>query len=188
MNVQNREICNLLFFGINKYDNDACSLDVIDTETTGVGDVSLFLGGADVVELNLVVVSFFAESDCLVDLDVLRELAVRLQIPGLVGRVLENDVGLGVLVVSQTDEDNVGLIDPDLLSEFASDVAETFDSVEAHGFETTVAEHLGDLSVLLAVLFEDELTLQALVFVFATTAIFASLSLILGHGESVSMD
>jgi len=178
---------SLLFSGINKYGDDSgCSLDVVDTETTGVGDVSLFLGGADVVELDLIVVALLAESHGLVDLDVLGELAVGLQIPGLVRRVLENDVGLGVLVVSQTDEDDVGLIDPDLLTEFASDVAETFDPVEAHGLETAVAEHLGDLGVLLAVLFEDELALQAFVFVLATTAIFASLSLVLGHGGSFS--
>ena len=34
-------------------------------------------------------------------------------------------------------------------------MTETFDSVETHGLQATVAQHLGHLSVLLAVLFED---------------------------------
>ena len=50
----------------------------------------------DIIELN-VIVSLSSELDGLVDLDRLRELAIGLQIPGLVSRVLQDNVSLGVL-------------------------------------------------------------------------------------------
>ena len=42
-----------------------------------------------------------------VDLGRVGQLLVQLEQTGLVGRVLQNDVALGVLVVAQGDEDNV---------------------------------------------------------------------------------
>ena len=60
-------------------------------------------------------------------------------------------------------------------------MAETLDTVEAHGLEAAVAQHLGDLGVLLAVLLEDQLTLQALVLVLSPPPVLTSLSLVLGH-------
>ena len=50
----------------------------------------------DIIELD-VIVSLSSELDGLVDLDRLRELAIGLQIPGLVSRVLQDNVSLGVL-------------------------------------------------------------------------------------------
>lgn len=60
------------------------------------------------------------------------ELAVGLQVTRFVRCVLQYNVRLGVLVVSQPDQYDVTLINPHLLPQFASDVAQPFDSVEAH--------------------------------------------------------
>merc|ERR1719351_378898 len=142
------------------------------------GAVSL----SDVVDAADVVL-LLAERHRLVELDRLRELSVRLEVPGLVGGVLQDDVGLGVLVVPEAHQDDVRLVDPHLLPELAADVAEPLDAVEAHGLEAAVAQHLGDLGVLLAILPEHQLSLEALVLVLAAPAILASLSLVLRHLE-----
>jgi hypothetical protein len=47
-------------------------------------------------------------------LTALRELSVRLEIPCFVGSVLENDVTLGVLVLTKSQQDDVTLVDPHL--------------------------------------------------------------------------
>ena len=60
-------------------------------------------------------------------------------------------------------------------------MTETLDPVEAHGLEAAVAEHLGDLGVLLPVLLEDQLTLEALVLVLAPPPVLSSLSFVLRH-------
>ena len=70
-----------------------------------------------------------------------------------------------------------------LLPELASDVAKPLHPIEAHRLEAAVAKHLGDLGVLLAVLAEHQLSLEALVLVLTAPAVLASLSLILGHLE-----
>ena len=63
-------------------------------------------------------------------------------------RVLEDDVGLGILVVPQTDQDNITLVDPHLLSQLTTNVAEPNHTVEANGIETAVTQHLGHLGIL----------------------------------------
>ena len=78
----------------------AVILDVIDA---GAEAVALFLARVDVIELDVVVEPFFAEGHRLVDLHGFRELSVRLQVPGLVGGVLQDDIGLAVLVVTKTN-------------------------------------------------------------------------------------
>ena len=95
----------------------------------------------------------------LVDPQALRQLPVRLERPRLLGAVLQNDVGLSVLVVPQPDQHHVAGVDPDLFAHLAADVREALDAVDALGVEAVVAEHLEDLGVLLAVLLEDELAL-----------------------------
>merc|ERR1719226_250128 len=141
---------------------------VILSDVVDAADVVLLLAGVHVVELDLVVDALLAERHRLVDLDRLGELAVRLEVPGLVGGVLQDDVRL---------------VDPHLLPELAADVAEPLDAVEAHGLEAAIAQHLGDLGVLLAILPEHQLSLEALVLVLAAPAILASLSLVLRHLE-----
>ena len=78
---------------------------------------------------------------------------------GLVGRVLEDDIALLVLVLAEGDEDDVSVVDPDLFPQLAADQAETLDAVEAHGLESAVTKHLEDLGVLLAILLEGQLAL-----------------------------
>ena len=74
--------------------------------------------------------------------------------------------------------DDVAHVDPHLLPHLASDVAQPLDAVETHGLETSVSQHLGYLGVLLSILAEDELSLEALVLILSTAAILASLSLV----------
>merc|ERR1719180_645891 len=138
----------------------------------------------DIVELN-VIVSFSTKLDGLVDLDRLGELAVGLQVPRLVCRVLQDHVGLSVLVVPEANEDNVRLIDPDLFPEFPPDVAKPLDTIEAHRLEASVTKHLGHLSVLLPILLEDQLSLQPLVLVLPPPPVLSSLSLVLRHCSNV---
>jgi len=60
------------------------------------------------VEFNLtVLLPWVAKLNGLVDLDRLWKLAVGLQVPRLIRRVLENHVSLRVLIVPQADQDNV---------------------------------------------------------------------------------
>ena len=49
----------------------------------------------------------------------------------LVGRVLEDNVALLVLVLAQRHEDDVAVVDPDLFPQLSADQAETLDAVEA---------------------------------------------------------
>jgi hypothetical protein len=88
----------------------------------------------------------------LVDLCVFGELAVGLEGARFVGRVLEavralvtcgsmgkgrgglHDVALFVLVVAQTEQYYVALVDPDLLAQLAADMAQAAGAVEALRF------------------------------------------------------
>jgi hypothetical protein len=87
------------------------------------------------------------------------------------------------LVVAQTEQDDVALVDPDFLPQFATDMCEAAGAVEALGFETAVSEHLDDLGVFLAFFFEDKLALFVVVFVLTTTSVLATLSGVLVHGQ-----
>lgn len=42
------------------------------------------------------------------------EFAICLEIPGLVGRVLQDNVAFRILVISEAKEDDIALINPDL--------------------------------------------------------------------------
>jgi LytS/YehU family sensor histidine kinase len=83
----------------------------------------------------------------LVDLCVLGKLSVGLQVSCLVGSVLEDNVSLLVLVVTQGEKNNISLVDPDLLPELSTDVCQPLLAVEAHSLKTTVTKHLNDLGV-----------------------------------------
>lgn len=144
--------------------------------------VHFLLGAVLVTELDVIVQVVVDECDCVVDAHRLWELAVGLEISRLVRGVLEDDVRFRVLVVTQTDEDDVALVDPDLFSKFASDVTQSLDTVEAHRLQPAIAEHFRDLCVFLFVFLEDQLTLFRLVFVLTATTVLSSLSFILRHG------
>lgn len=80
----------------------------------GIDWVDLVVRTAVVVELYLVVHVAFDERDCVVYSHRFWELAVRFKISSLVGRVFEDDIGLGVLIVAQSHENDVALIYPNL--------------------------------------------------------------------------
>nr|GMC85084.1 disease resistance protein RPM1-like [Ipomoea batatas] len=89
-----------------------------------------------------------------------------------------------VPLVTEADEDDISGGDPDLLVHLAADVTETLGAVDAHGLTAAVAEHAENLSVLLAVLLEDELSLLIIGFVLPSLPVLTSLTLVLRHADS----
>ena len=136
----------------------------------------------DIIELDVIVEVASNKVHSISDLDGLRELAVGLEVSRLVSAVLQDDVSFRILIISQTNEDDVRLVDPDFLPEFSADVTESLDSVKTHRLQSAIAEHLGDLGVLLAVLFEHQLSLVSKVLVLPSPPVLPSLSLVLRHG------
>ena len=145
------------------------TLEVVDI------DFLLVLALAVLVELDVVLETLVGVGVGLVNLGVLGQLTVGLQGTGLVGGVLHDNVALLVLVITEREKDDVTLVDPDLLAHLATNVSQTLLAIEAERLETTVAQHLHDLSVLLALLLEDELTLLVVVLVLATTTVLTAL-------------
>lgn len=145
------------------------SLELVDV------DFLLVLALAVLVELDVVLEARLAEGVGLVDLGVLGQLTVGLQATGLVGGVLHDNITLLVLVVTEREEDDITLVDPDLLAKLATNVSQTLLAVEAQGLQTTITEHLHDLRVFLAILLEDELTLLVVVLVLSTATVFTAL-------------
>jgi hypothetical protein len=90
-------------------------------------------------------------------------------------RILHNYITLLILIISQGQQNDVALVDPDLLPQFSTDMREAARAVETLGFETAVTKHLHDLGVFLAFLFEDEFALFVVVFVLAPTSVLAAL-------------
>ena len=84
-------------------DNRATKQKVLDVVDVSAKSVAFLFARVDVVKLDVVVEAFLSERDGVVDLDRFRELSVGLQVASLVGRVLQDDVGLAVLVVSETN-------------------------------------------------------------------------------------
>jgi len=83
----------------------------------------------------------------LVNLGSLRQLSISLQIPRLIRSILQNDICLCILKLTQTEQNDIALIDPYFLAKFASDMSETFLSIETLGFQTSVSQHFRDLGV-----------------------------------------
>ncbi|KAL3955075.1 hypothetical protein ACCO45_010638 [Purpureocillium lilacinum] len=99
------------------------ALDVVDVDLLLAAlDVGLLVGvGIAELEVGLAVLAL-AEGVGLVDLGVLRQLAIGLESSGLIGGVLEDNIALVVLEVAQGEEDDVALVNPDLLSHLATDL------------------------------------------------------------------
>lgn len=76
--------------------------------------ISIVLRTNLIAELNILIEAILDECDCLVDANRFRKLAVRLQISSFVWCVLQNDIGLRVLIVTQADQYYIALIDPNL--------------------------------------------------------------------------
>ena len=53
---------------------------------------------------------------CFVDLRILGKFAVRFQVAGLIGCVLQDNVALLILIVAQGEQDDISLVDPHLTS------------------------------------------------------------------------
>ena len=174
----------------------ATCLDIVDLDILDATTWSVVLGvGAVLVELEAAVsVALLAVGVGLVDLGGLWELAVGLEGASLVGGVLEDDVSLLVLVVAEGQQNDITLVNPDLLTELATDVSEALGAVEAESLEAAVTQHLQDLSILcdgvlvamcsstveeyertLTLLLEGELALLVVVLVLSTTTVLASL-------------
>lgn len=56
---------------------------------------------------------------------------LNVQRTGLVGRVLEDNITLLVLVFTEGDKNDITVVDPDLLAKLATDETEALDTVEA---------------------------------------------------------
>lgn len=98
--------------------------NVVNVELLLVVGVVLGLGLVSAELEAGVVVTVLAVGVGLVDLCVLGQLAKVLEITSLVGGVLEDDVALAVLEVSEGEEDDVALVDPDLLAHLTTDLDE----------------------------------------------------------------
>jgi len=111
-----------------------------------------------------------------------REKGEDVQRTGLVGRVLEDNIALLILVLAERNQDDVSVVDPDLFSELSADQTEAPDAIEAlvprvlafsrqgnlhllyatgtyHGLQSSVSKHLENLGVFLAILLEGQLAL-----------------------------
>lgn len=145
------------------------SLELVDI------DFLLVFALAVLVELDVVLEALVAEVVGLVDLGVLGQLTVGLQTTGLVGGVLHDNIALLVLIITEGEKNDITLVDPDLLAKLATNVGQALLAIEAESLQTTVAEHLDDLRVLLTVLLEDELALLVVVLVLTTTTVLTAL-------------
>lgn len=127
------------------------------------------------VELNVVLDTLVTICVCLVDLGTFWQFSVGLQRSSLVGRVFQYHIALLVLVVSQGEEDDVSLVDPDLLSQFASNMCKSLFTVEAESFQSAVTQHFEDLGIFLTFLLEGQFSFLVVVFVLSSTTIFTTL-------------
>ena len=133
------------------------------------------------VEEVVVFVSFLLEGVRLVDADGVRELAVRLERARLVRQVLEDDIRLLILEVSQTEEDDITRVDPHLFAHLPANVAQTLHAVDALRLQTAVAQHAKHLRVLLTILLEDQLALLVAL-VLSSAAVLTSLPCFFSDG------
>ena len=51
------------------------------------------------------------------------------------------------LIISETNKNDIRLIDPHFLSQFSTNVTQSFDTVKTHSFESSITKHLGDLQL-----------------------------------------
>lgn len=70
------------------------------------------------------------------------------QCSSLIGCVFVDDVCLCILVLSESKEDDIILVNPDLLLELSTHVALSGLSITAIGLDTTVSKDLQNLGVL----------------------------------------
>jgi hypothetical protein len=110
----------------------------------------------------------------------------------LVGSILDNDIRLVVLEISQGKKNDVSLINPDLepkmdylhcdgsvkaylLAHLSSNVCQSLLSIKALGLQASVSQHLCHLCILLSVFSKHQLSLVVIVLVLSTSPILSSL-------------
>ncbi|GAY51393.1 hypothetical protein CUMW_133880 [Citrus unshiu] len=111
----------------------------------------------------------------------LRQFTVSLEQAGLIRHVFQNNIGFIVLIISQTDKNNITRTNPNLFVHLTTDVAETLGAVDAHGLASTVPQHPKHLRVFLTVFLEYQLAFLVVRLVLSSLPILSSLSLVLRH-------
>lgn len=165
-------------------------LDVINVHLLTANTTSLGVARRVAVVIKLkvaIAIAVGAVRVRLVNLGVLGQLAVGLERARLLDCVLEDDVPLVVLVVTKGEKNDVTLVDPDLLAQFATNVGQSSDAVHTLRLETPVPEHLHYLGVFLPVLLERQLALLIVGLVLSSASVLAALSLVLRHIGYVSI-
>ena len=112
----------------------------------------------------------------LVDLDVLGDLSKLLDLLGLLVLVLQDNVTLVVSEVTKTNKHDVSRVDPNTVLRAATNGAHALDTIHAEFLNKTVSEHAENLTVLLAILLDDELTLVVLSKVLCLLSVLTTLS------------
>ena len=138
-----------------------------------------FLDVVDIIEIEeiVVLVAFFFESIRIVDAERVRKFTVRLQRTRFVGEVLQDDVRLFILEISQTQEYDIPGVHPHLLSHLTANVTQALHPIDALRLQTPVPEHAQHLRVLLTVLLEDELSLLVSTVTLPAAAVLTALTL-----------
>lgn len=110
--------------GSKDFVKEAAALDVVNVNLLGLLLIRVVLViGVGIAEFE-VGLAFLALAELFgfVDLGVLGELTVGLEGTGFVGSVLEDNIALVVLEISQGEKDDVTLVDPDLLAHLTTDL------------------------------------------------------------------
>ena len=138
-----------------------------------------FLDVVDIIEIEeiVVLVAFFFESIRIVDAERVRKFTVRLERTRFVGEVLQDDVRLFILEISQTQEYDIPGVHPHLLSHLTANVTQALHPIDALRLQTPVPEHAQHLRVLLTVLLEDELSLLVSTVTLPAAAVLTALTL-----------
>lgn len=90
----------------------------------------------------------FTAFGILVDSSRVGDLPILLERTRLIRRVLEDNVRLLVLVLTEANQHNVASVDPHLFPQLATDMTQTLHRVKARRLAATVAEHAQYLGIL----------------------------------------
>jgi len=131
----------------------------------------------EIEEVIVFVAFLFKAIGSIVDAEGFREFPVRLQRTRFVSQVLQDDIRLLVLEVTQTQQDDVTSVHPNLLTHLTTDVTQALYPIDALRFQTSVPKHAQHLRILLTVLLEDEFSLLIPAVALPTAAILTTFSL-----------
>ena len=124
----------------------------------------------------------------LIDLDVLGDLPKFLKLLGLLVVVLQYYVALVISEVTQTNQHDVSRVNPHTIFHAATNGAHALDTIHAKCLNTSVSKHAQNLTVLLAILLEDEFTFVILSKVLRLLSVLTSLSYkLFGQGTLICL-